>query len=149
MFILKLILVCTFGLAFQLSLKSKSQADTSKKANVQYSFFDFIKTDYGIIIKTYIVLGLFMMIAGPALDPTVILAKNEPVTFFFGLFMLQTSVFYEMFLLTVSATIGYSGMDIALRFFGKTTGLIKNAIDYKTTQADRANGTENEPTPVK
>ncbi len=149
MFLLKLIAVATLGLAFAFLLKSKSQSEKAKKANVKYSMIGFLIEDKGTIITTYIVLALSLMVFGPLLDPSVILTKDKEVTFFFDLFTIKVSAVYEIFLMSVFATVGYSGMDIALRFFGKTNSLINNAIDYKTTQADAANGTLNEPTPVK
>jgi len=149
MFLFMLIVAATLGLAFSLALKSKSQENKAKKANVKYSVSGFLWDDRSTIITTYIVLALALIVLGPVLDPAVILTKDKDVTFFFDLFTIKISAVYEMFVLSVFATVGYSGMDIALRFFGKTNSLINNAIDYKTTQADTANGTLNEPTPVK
>jgi hypothetical protein len=149
MFLLKLIAVASLGLAFALALKSKSQSEKAKKANVEYSIGTFLLGDRNTIITTYIVLALAMLVFGPLLDPHVILTRDKDVTFFFDLFTIKISVVYEIFLLSVFATVGYSGMDIALRFFGKTNSFINNAIDYKTTIADTANGTLDKPTPVK
>jgi hypothetical protein len=151
MFFLKLFIVATLGLAFQLAMKSKSMKDTARKANVVYAVWDFLKTDLSTILITYIVLALFLVVFGPALDPGAILAGGgkKSVTFFFDLFVLPIRTIYEIFMMSVSATVGYAGMDLALRYFGRTLGFIKQAIDYKTTQADAANGTLDMPTPVK
>ena len=149
MFLFMLVVAATLGLAFSLALKSKSQENKAKKANVKYSVSGFLWDDRSTIITTYIVLALALVVLGPVLDPAVILTKDKDVTFFFDLFTVKVSALYEIFVLSVFATVGYSGMDIALRFFGKTNSLINNAIDYKTTQADTANGTLDEPTPVK
>lgn len=149
MFLLQIITVATLGLAFALMLKSRSQKQKAKLANVTYSAKGFLTDDSSTIITTYIVLAMFLIVFGPLLDPAVILTKDKDVTFFFDLFTIKVSVVYQMFLLSVFATIGYSGMDIALRFFGKTNSLINQAIDIKTTAADAANGTLDSPTPVK
>ena len=52
----------------------------------------------------------------------------------------------DLAILLAFATIGYSGSDIASRLFSVVNSRINGAIDYKTTQADKANGTENTPT---
>lgn len=149
MFLVSLIILATLGLAFSLAVKSKSQAETARKANVQYSFWNFVIQDRITIIITYIVLAIFMMAFSPALNPDVLVQKDKPVTFFFDIFVMQVKTIYEIAIRCVAVTIGYSAMDLALRFFGRTTALIRNAIDYKTNIADEANGTLDHPTPVK
>jgi hypothetical protein len=51
-------------------------------------------------------------------------------------------------ILIIFGTIGYVGSDIASRFFSVVNNRLNSAIDYKTNQADEANGTLGTPTPA-
>jgi len=53
-----------------------------------------------------------------------------------------------LLLIAIFATAGYTGSDLASRFFSVANKRINDAIDYKTTIADKASGTLDNPTPT-
>src|SRR4051812_32619125 len=117
MFYLKLILLCTCGLIVQLALKSRAHKATANNAGVSYSFSMFMNNDFITVLLTYVILATAIMIFGPALDPDVLIEKDKAFTFFFDLFKIPLKVIYQIIIFTVAATIGYSGIDLALRFY--------------------------------
>lgn len=85
-------------------------------------------------IRIYGTLGaitLLFLIAGPAIDPNVLEIPNEKVTFFWGLFALSKIVIYEMVISILFTTVGYGGLDLALRFYSRTNKELNQAIDKK------------------
>jgi hypothetical protein len=145
MFIAFLIIVSTMGLLFSILAKAKSMESKANKANISFSMSDFVKRDKLTILTTYVVIALALMIFAPILRPDVLITKDRPVTFFFELFTVSVVDIYKIFINIVFATLGYSGMDIALRFFSRTNKMINDKIDEKTTIADSVTGT-NTPT---
>lgn len=69
-----------------------------------------------------------------------------------GLYYIPESLFENQWaqLLTLGgfATIGYNANDIASKAFSVATKRILSAIDYKTTELDKSNGTLDQPTPA-
>lgn len=63
-------------------------------------------------------------------------------------FPLNVKVHWHEIILAMSATVGYSGGDLASKFFSFTQKRIDAAIDHKTTIADKATGNTDAPTPA-
>lgn len=115
------------GMVLQMLMKAKSIQDKAKLANVQFKFFEYFTTDWiSHLISTVAVL-LFVVLVRRRLHDV---PQN----------------LYE-FVLALSATVGYSGADIVSRFFSATNRRVNAAIDHKTSQSDKLDGTLNTPTP--
>lgn len=104
------------------SLKNKA-----KLANVVFSTKSYLKDDgilTGIGSSVMIIMGLVVLeYIPPTMNP--------------------------LWLIAIFGTGGYTGSDLASRFFSVANRKINDAIDYKTTIADKANGTMDAPTPTK
>lgn len=145
---LRLIFSSIAGMAFSLVLKHRSIDEKSKLSNLQRTaFLPFIKEERSNIIGTMLVLILFFLFAGSALD-TNNLHDADKVVNVFWILSIELRVIYTMILAVLCATIGYSGQDIALRLFGKVNARVNAAIDFKTTEADKATGNLDSPTPA-
>lgn len=121
-------LVAFLGMVLQMLLKIKSLQEKAKKANVIFSTKEYLRDDrvsHAISIVTIIMFMFFI---------------NEFVTF---------NAVVSKYLKIGFAFVGYSSADIASRIFSVVNKRINNAIDYKTTQSDLANGTADQPTPTK
>lgn len=145
----KLIAASIIGMAFQLYFKSMSQQDMAKKANVEYSILEFLIKDKKAIIGTFLTLSLFFLLFGEAINSVVVNSSTELKPYLYGFFMLSPKMIATFIVQVICVTVAYMGQDVALRFLGRTSKEIREAIDYKTTQADAANGTLDKPTPVK
>lgn len=147
---LKLIACSLVGMGFQLFFKSMSQQDTARKANLEYGgFFQFIKNDRKAIIGTLLTLSLFFLLFGEIIQSVVNNSSNELKPYFWGYIFLSAKMIANILIMVICVTIAYMGQDVALRFLGRTSQELKNAIDSKTTIADAQTGTLEHPTPVK
>jgi len=121
-----LFFIAFLGMLLQMLLKARSIQDKAKKANVVFSFKEYFFGDWishGVSIVTIL---MFMFFISEAINFHPAVANYLKIGFAF---------------------VGYSSADIASRIFSVVNKRVNNAIDYKTTQADIANGTTNEPTP--
>jgi hypothetical protein len=102
---------------------------TMEKTNV-YSPKSYFQDDWFIVVITYC--SIFMSLI--------------------GLYYLPDSLFKNQWaqVLTIAGfgTIGFNANHIASAFFSVATKRILDAIDYKTTEFDKANGTLDQPTPA-
>lgn len=121
-------LIAVLGQLLQMLLKIKSLQEKAKKANVVFSTKEYLRDDWVSHCISLVTIVLFMFFI------------NEMVTF-------NASV--SKYLKMGFAFVGYSSADIASRIFSVVNRRINDAIDYKTTQADTANGTVDQPTPTK
>jgi hypothetical protein len=124
-------LMSLVGLGLSMLAVLKSLTTKAKLANVIFNWKLYFSTD--LILQ---LIGTVFTVAG-------------------GLILLQPFLInYPQFasnnfkILIGFATIGYVGSDIASRLFSVVNGRINAAIDFKTTQADTANGTVDAPTPA-
>lgn len=146
---LKLISASLVGLGIQLVAKNKSIQNKAGLANVQYhGMVELLRNDLPSIIGTLLTISLFFLIIGGAVNPGNLDLPDKPMSFLYGWVVLSKRIIYEGVLAALFATIGYTGMDIALRFFSVTNRRINKAIDYKTTIADQTTGTIDTPTPT-
>jgi len=128
---LQCFLVGLIGLALSVLTVLKSLIRKAKLANVIFDWKLFFKADLVLqFVGAVLTLSLFLMLLGPFL-------KEYPK------FADKTFAITVVF-----ATIGYVGSDIASRMFSVVNSRLNGAIDYKTTQADEANGTADAPTPA-
>jgi len=96
----------------------------AKVANVQFNWKLFFGADIFIqLLGSIITVGGALLLVGPFLKQYPKFANND------------------FAILLAFATIGYFGSDIASRLFSVVNSRINGAIDYKTNQADEANGT--------
>jgi hypothetical protein len=108
-------------------LKIKGLQDKATLANLQFSVKEYFKKDWLSVLASFLTVLLVLA----CLD-SVLKWKPEVVDYIRPIF----------------AFVGYTGSDIASRIFGVMNKRLNDAIDYKTTQADTANGTLNAPTPT-
>ena len=123
-----LAIISLLGMGLQMLLKARSIQEKARKANVVFSFKEYLFDDrisHGVSLIT---IALFMFFITEAINFNPIVADYLKLGFGF---------------------IGYSSADIASRIFSVVNKRVNNAIDYKTTQADEANGTADKPTPTK
>ena len=145
----KLISGSVLGMAFQLFFKNLSQAELAQKANLEYSFLDFLKKDRVSIIGTFLTVSFMFLLLGSAINSTVANTPDTPTPMLWGWLIISRKVIVTGAIVLFFTTVAYMGQDLALRVLGRTSKEIRAAIDYKTTQADTANGTLDKPTPVK
>lgn len=119
--------VALIGCALQAVLKIKSIQDKARIANVEFRAATYFKEDWLSLLASLLTIILFLFFIGDILNwkPSVI---NYALIGF--------------------AFVGYTGSDIASRFFSVVNKRINAAIDYKTTEADRMAGTLDKPTPA-
>lgn len=106
-----------------------------------------MKDDIGSIIGTILTISLGFLIVGGGINPNRLHLPDEPIPLMWGWVVLSKRIIYEACIVILFSTLGYTGVDIALRLFSVTNKKINAAIDYKTTQADAANNTTDHPTP--
>jgi hypothetical protein len=145
----KLISASLIGMAFQLYFKNLSQAELAQKANLEYSFLDFLKKDKKSIIGTFLTMSFAFLLLGSAINSTVANTPDTPEPLLWGWLIISRKVVVTGGIVLFFTTLAYMGQDAALRVLGRTSKELRGAIDYKTTQADTANGTTEKPTPVK
>lgn len=115
------------GMVLQMLMKAKSIQDKARMANVQFNFFEYFTADWISHLISTVAVFLFMVFVRRRVAD---IPQN----------------LYE-FVLAVSATVGYSGADLVSRFFSATNKRVNAAIDHKTSQSDKMDGTLNTPTP--
>lgn len=120
--------VAFFGMVLQALLKIRSIQDKARKANVTFSAKEYLVDDW---------------VSHCASLTTVVLVM------FFVDELAHFSEYVMDYVKFGFAFVGYTGSDVMSRIFSVVNKRINNAIDYKTTQADEANGTTEKPTPVK
>lgn len=120
-------ILALLGLAFATLLQMKSQRDKALLANLQFSAANFLKLEWMTISCSVIVI-----IIGLYLIPTIVGINPK----------------YLPYVKPAFVPLGYMGTDIILKLFGVVNKRLNAAIDAKTTQADKANGTVDAPTPA-
>lgn len=126
------VIICgIIGMVLQMLMKAKSIQDKARLGNIQFKFMEYFVNDW-----------LSHLISTFALTLFIYMAKGRIAS----IPLKDKTALYE-WILALSATVGYSATDIVSRFFSLTNKKINAALDYKTTMADKANGTENAPTP--
>lgn len=119
------------GLALSTLTILSSLIKKSRAANLIFDWKLFWSVDIFIqIAGTLLTIAGFLICLHPALAKYPSWADNVLV------------------ILLVFATVGYLGSDVASRIFSVVNARINAAIDYKTNQADEANGTLGTPTPA-
>ena len=122
---LKCFLVAMIGCALQAVLKIKSIQDKAKKANVHFHPLDYFKEDWVSLTASVLTIVLFMFFLEGVLQ-----WKPEVVNY----------------IMIGFAFVGYTGSDVMSRIFSVVNRKINNVIDFKTTEIDTLNGTQNQPT---
>lgn len=121
-------LVAFFGMLLQALLKIKSIQDKARKANVEFSAKEYFIDDWISHCASLVTVIMIMFFV----DELAHFSEHVMNYVKFGF-----------------AFVGYTGSDIMSRFFSVVNKRVNNAIDYKTTQTDEANGTTDKPTPTK
>jgi hypothetical protein len=145
----KLIAASIIGMGVQLMVKNKSFSDTAKKANLEYSFKAFITNDIWSIIWTFLGVSSVFLIFSDIIKNITSHTPNDVQSYFYGFIFMSLRDIAIAIVTAIFLTLGYMGQDFLLRFLSRTSKEMKDAIDYKTTQADKANGTLDKPTPTK
>lgn len=115
------------GVLFQIGLKIKSIQDKARKANIEFKPWSYFTDDW-------------LQIALSTLTVIICLFLVEE----FAKFSEKVMEYVKFgFLFT-----GYTGSDILSRIFSVANKRINDAIDYKTTELDKINGTTDKPTPA-
>src|SRR6478735_7737712 len=123
-----LFFLASLGMILQMLLKAKSIQDKAKKANLEFSLREYFFDDWLSHAVSVTTIVMFLFFVTEAINFNQMVANYLKIGFAF---------------------IGYSSADIASRIFSVVNKRVNNAIDYKTTQADEANGTTDKPTPTK
>lgn len=123
-----LFFLALLGMVLQMLLKARSIQDKAKKANLIFSFREYFLDDWLSHAVSITTIVMFLFFVTEFINFSAIVADYLKVGFAF---------------------VGYSSADIASRIFSVVNKRVNSAIDYKTTQADEANGTLDKPTPTK
>ncbi len=115
------------GILVHVFIQARELKVSSVKHNIEFKFREYFVGDWLSHIISVLVMAMFILFINRRLHRV-------------------TDDFYEV-LLVCSATVGYSGDHLANKLFSATTKRMESAIDFKTSLADRASGTENIPTP--
>lgn len=128
---LKLIAASLLGMAFQLYFKSMSQRDTALKASVHYSISDFLLKDKKAIIGTFLTMSLFFLLFGDVIESVVVNSSNDLKPYLWGYILLSGKTIANILIMVICVTIAYMGQDVALRFLGRTSKELKDALESK------------------
>lgn len=120
--------ISMLGMILQMLLKIKSIQEKAKKANVTFSIKEYMIDDWVSHTISLVTIVMFMFFINEIINFNAIVSNYLKIGFAF---------------------VGYSSSDIASRVFSVVNRRVNDAIDYKTTQADTANGTTENPTPTK
>jgi hypothetical protein len=145
----KLIFASLVGMGVQLLVKNKSFSDTARKANVEYSFKNFILNDIWSIIWTFLGISAIFLICGDMINNITKHTPDEVQSYLYGILYLSIKDIAIAIITALFLTAGYMGQDFLLRLLSRTSKEMKAAIDYKTTIADTSTGTLDKPTPIK
>ncbi len=127
-FYLNCFVIAILGELFAVLLQLKSQNNKAKLANlIQPTFGSFVKEEWINISISMVVIILAMFFI-----PIVMDWKPAALSYIRPAFL----------------PIGYMGTDVLLKLFGVVNKRLNNAIDYKTTEADKATGNLEAPTPA-
>jgi hypothetical protein len=145
----KLIGASAIGMFIMILFKNKSFNEQSSASNLQYNgLSELLKAEKGRIIGTLLTISLLFLLVGKAVNPDNIDRADEAIKFLDGWVVVSRRIIYEGILVALFGTVGYIGVDIALRFFSATKKKMLAAIDYKTTKSDLADGVDpKSPTP--
>lgn len=121
------ILSGSLGIIIHVLIKARDLKTSSTKHNIEFKFSDYFLGDWLSHAISITVMALYILF----INRRVHTAPDD---------------FYEA-LLFASATVGYSGDHLASKFFSAATKRMEAAIDYKTSLADKAAGTTENPTP--
>jgi hypothetical protein len=136
---LKLIAGAFVGMAFQLWFKSNGLQDTATRANVEYSFAQFISKDKKTIIGTFLAMCLFFLLFGDVIDSVYIHSSDELKPYLWGYIMLSGKTIANMIIMLVCVTVGYMGQDAALRLLGRTSKELKEALENHVPNSQQPN----------
>ncbi len=130
-FYIQCFLMGIIGVALSTLTVLQSLTKKAKLANVIFNWKLFFGADIFIqLLGSLVTVGGALLLVGPFIKQYPQFADKD------------------FAIMVVFATIGYLGSDIASRLFSVVNNRINGAIDYKTTQADTANGTIDTPTPA-
>jgi hypothetical protein len=128
LFYLNCFVIAVLGELFAVLLQLKSQSNKAKQANlVQPTFGSFVKEEWINISISMVVIVLAMFFV-----PIIMDWKPDSLVYIRPAFL----------------PIGYMGTDVLLKLFGVVNKRLNSAIDYKTTEADKATGNLDNPTPA-
>jgi len=147
---LKLSAASLVGMFLMLISKSSDMEITAKKANLEYEgFATFLKRDWKAVTVNILTIVATFLIFGGLVDVGEQTFQNKTYTIL--TFDVPMGIIWDVFIAICFFATGYFGQDFILRKLVKSVQnrLLKEAIDYKTTIADTANGTLDKPTPVK
>lgn len=147
MLYLKLILVAIAGQSIQILMKSESLSKTAKISNVQYNIKWFLTLDWKPIAKAAVGIVTFFLVFGDIANPKHLANQNALYTLPFN-FQIPMYLLWNVFWLLVSFVFGGFGSYIAFKFQSEATIRILGAVDSKTTNADKASGNLDSPTPA-
>lgn len=120
--------VAFLGMILQALLKIKSIQEKARKANVQFSAKEYFFDDWVSHLASLVTIGMCLFFIDEFTNFYAKAADYMKIGFAF---------------------IGYTGSDIMSRLFSVVNKRINDAIDYKTTIADKSTGTTETPTPAK
>lgn len=145
---LKLLAAAVVGFGISLVAKNSSLKAKARLSNLQYGGLgELIKTDIATVVGTFLTIALIFLILGQAINPNNLHEADKPIKLLEGWVVLSKRIIFEAIMALLFSTVGYTGLDIALRIFSVTNRKLNAAIDHKTTIADQVSGTLDKPTP--
>jgi len=128
LFYLNCFVLAILGLLFAILLQLKSQNEKARLANlIRPTFGSFVKEEWINISMSIVVIVVAMFFIPIFMD-----WKPQALNYVRPAFL----------------PIGYMGTDILLKLFGLVNKRLNAAIDLKTTEADKASGNLDAPTPA-
>jgi hypothetical protein len=123
----KLILAATCGQAIALIVKSNAMKAKANLSKIPYDgFWKFLKDDRASIWGTFFTIVLLLLFVGEGTKSNALIVKDHSFTWW--IFEFSVKAILNMVFIALMATIGYTGMDIALKLFSFTNKKINTAI---------------------
>ena len=124
-------LISLIGLLFSSLIIIRSLVKKATAANVKFNWKIFLSQDLIFqAIGSALTVAMALMLLGPTFKQYPKLADNT------------------LLVLSVFATIGYVGSDIASRFFSTMNSRLTSAVSYKSQGYDESTGNLDAPTPA-
>ena len=125
---IKCFIACLIGNILHVLVKIMSLQKDHKVANLEFSVIKYLKDDAWALVTDVFASFCLVYVVDEILSIDSRLMDKIKIVFIF---------------------IGFSGSYVILQVMSVAKSNFRKAVDYKTTQADKANGTIDKPTPTK
>ena len=144
MIIIKLVFASLIGMFGSLIEKNKAMGKKSSNGNIIYpGFAEFVKTDIHAILGGFAAIVLVFLLFGEAIHSSRFVNPDEMFELPFLKWQVHRHFVWDALLVLSFSTIGYFGLAIPIRIWGRMNKLINYAIKLKTPEPE-----DEEPTPL-